>query len=180
MTDDRESGGVRRSSGVRFAMETPRKVLMFAGFVACVAAMPFAIAASKLRGPVAQRVDAGASVVTVRLPDSSRVVLGRGSSLRYRPDFAQRRVLWLIGRATLEIVPGPAFSLWTETAFLNTLDGSFDVQTTGLDTTVVRVRAGTVRLRALNEDNDPAYRTATIGPGQLGFSIKMVGARIAP
>jgi ferric-dicitrate binding protein FerR (iron transport regulator) len=181
MVDERDSGGVRRSSGVRFVMTAaPSMALRYSGFVACLALLPIAIASTGMRGPVAQRVDAGAVAVTVRLPDSSRVILGQGSSLRYRRDFAQRRTLWLFGRGAVEIVSGAPFTLWTETAVAKTTGATFDVRAVGLDSTIVHVRTGSIRLRALNEDNDPAYRSVTLGPGQLGFGIKMVGARAAP
>ena len=175
---ERRSDGLRRSSGVRFAVEEPSTLLRFAGAIACLVILSLA-AAAPMRRPVDRQIDAGTTPVIVRLPDQSRVTLGPGSSLRYLPDFAARRV-WLIGRGTLEITPGPAFSIWTETALAKTTGASFDIRATGLATTYVTVRAGSVRLRALNEDNDPAYQSVLFGPGQRGFSAKMIGVKVTP
>jgi ferric-dicitrate binding protein FerR (iron transport regulator) len=102
-----------------------------------------------------------------------------GASIRYRRDFAQRRRLWLSGQAAFDVVPGNTFALWTETALVSTLGGSFAVRSSGRETTFVTMRSGVMRLRALNEDNDPAYRSVTIGTGQRAFAARMVGAKIS-
>ena len=117
--------------------------------------------------------------MTIRLPDGSRARLLNGASIRYRRDFPQRRRLWLSGAARFDVVPGGEFALWTETALATTLGASFVVRAFDRETTFVATREGIVRLRALNEDNDPAYRSVTVGPAQHAIAARMVGARVA-
>jgi ferric-dicitrate binding protein FerR (iron transport regulator) len=129
----------------------------------------------------AQTISAGNSALaTVRLPDGSRARLLKGATIQYRRDFPQRRRIWLSGQARFDVVPGSAFVLWTETALVSTLGGSFVVRATGRETTFVSMRTGIARLRALNEDNDPAYRSVTIGYRQNAFAARMVGAKMTP
>lgn len=184
MRYERESGeGIeRRSSGARFQVGPSRSYLRYSGVLACLAVLPLAIAASRLTGPGAQLVVADTVPITVLFSDSSRVILGPGSSLRFAPGFAHRRTLWLIGAARLNIVSGPTFNAWTETAVVRTAGeaASFDVRASGLETTFVAVSAGSVQLRALNEDNDPTLPPITLQAGQRGFSAKMVGAKRLP
>jgi hypothetical protein len=103
-----------------------------------------------------------------------------GATIRYRRDFPGRRRIWLSGQGTLDVVPGTPFSLWTETALVSTLGASLAVRASGRETTFVSMRAGVARLRALNEDNDPAYRSVMIASGQRAFAARMVGAKIIP
>ena len=159
--------------------EAPRRSLLFLGVVVCIAAYPLAVRYAPRKDAITAA--AGTNGVTlVRLPDGSRATLMSGSRIRYRPDFARRRVIWLSGQAALEIISGSDFTVWTETARMKSLGGSFIVRNVGLDTTFVSVRRGTANLRAFNEDNDPAYRSVIVGTGQRAFAAKMVGAKLIP
>ena len=127
-----------------------------------------------------QTISAGdRAITTIKLPDGSRARLVNGATIKYRRDFPQRRRLWLSGQATFDVIPGPKFALWTETALVITFGGSLAVRASGRETTYVSTRAGVVRLRALNEDNDPSYPSVTIGSGQGGFAARMVGAKLS-
>jgi ferric-dicitrate binding protein FerR (iron transport regulator) len=144
----------------------------------CLAVLPIVIGAG--RRDDSQAITAGnGAIMTIRLPDGSRARLLNGASIRYRRDFPQRRRLWLSGQATFDVIPGPTFALWTETALVITFAGSFAVRASGRETTFVSTRAGVVRLRALNEDNDPSYRSVTLRSGQRGFAARMVGAKLS-
>ena len=101
-----------------------------------------------------------------------------GRTIEFRDDFVRRRRAWVFGQVMLEVLQGPTLSLWTETAFISTTGGSFTVRASGRETTFVSVRSGTARLRALNDESDPAYRSVTIGAGQRAFAVRLVGAKI--
>jgi ferric-dicitrate binding protein FerR (iron transport regulator) len=144
----------------------------------CLAVLPLAMIA--VRRDDSQTISAGnGAITTIKLPDGSRARLMNGATIRYRPDFPERRRLWLSGQATFDVTPGPTFALWTETALVITFAGSFAVRASGRETTFVSTRAGVVRLRALNEENDPSYGSVTIGSGRRGFAARMVGAKLS-
>jgi ferric-dicitrate binding protein FerR (iron transport regulator) len=135
------------------------------------------VLAARRRPAADTTVRATTAPVVVRLADSSVLRLESGSVARYRPGIANRR-LWLVGKAALSIAPGKPFTVWTETAVMHSAAATLDIRTEGLETTYVDVTAGSVRLRAQNEDNDPAYPAVTVSAGQSGVAAKMVGARL--
>ena len=165
----------RRSSGGRFERPPQGTRVSLLGVAACLAVLPIAAAVVLSRDATITTVR-GAHVV--HLPDSTLVELARDAAMQYRRDFAQRRVLWLYGQASLEVTPGPPLALWTETAVAKTGGASFTVRATGRESTLVSMRAGSVRLRALNEDNDPAYSTVTTAAGQRAVAARMIGAHL--
>jgi len=166
----------RRSSGRRF--EKPREAtrLSLLGVLVCIAMIPFTVIAQRHRDTLGTVARAG----VVRLPDSSTVVLASGARVRYDRDFASRRVLWLFGSARFDVVPGSPFVVWTETAVARTNRASFAVTAASQESTFVLVHTGTVQLRALNEDNDGAYRAVSIGAGSRALALRVVGARLIP
>jgi ferric-dicitrate binding protein FerR (iron transport regulator) len=167
---------VRRSSGARFQFQAAPRPISLVSILICLAVLPIVVGSG--RRDDSQTIAAGnGGILTIRLPDGSRAKLLNGATVRYRRDFPQRRRLWLSGQAKFDVVPGREFALWTETAFVTTLDAEFEVRAMDRETTFVATRAGIVRLRALNEDNDPAYRSVTVGAGQHALAARMVGAR---
>ena len=168
----------RRSSGGRFSVEERSQWLPYLSVAACVLLLPLALFAAR-RSDVARTITAG-RILTVRLPDRSRATLINGASISLQDNFAQRRRVWVFGEATFDVRQGPSLSLWTETAFISTTGGSFTIRASGRETTFVSVRRGTLRLRALNDESDPAYRSVTIGARQRGFAVRLVGAKVAP
>jgi ferric-dicitrate binding protein FerR (iron transport regulator) len=162
----------RRSSGGRFD-RAPRSARLGAlGSIICLALLP--VAAVRERGREAPIIINQRG--THRLPDGSYAGLSDGATVRYGRDFARRRVLWLHGKVDLEVVGGPVLTVWTETAIAKTAAASVVIESSGLDSTFVFVRRGAVRLRALNEDKDPAYPGVVVGAGQNGFAARMIGA----
>jgi ferric-dicitrate binding protein FerR (iron transport regulator) len=157
----------------------PTQRYSFVGLLVCLAALSMVIGTG--RRDDSQTISAGSrAITTVRLPDGSRARLMDGATIRFRRDFPQRRRLWLYGQATFDVVPGRLLSLWTENALVSTRTGSFAVRASGRETTFVSMRTGVARLRALNEDMDPAYRPVTIASGQHAFAARMVGAKVTP
>ena len=170
----------RGSSGGRFPVDDRPQRLPYLTVVLCLLLVPLALIGDRRRGD-ARRFSAGQNgILKVRLPDGSRATLVNGASVEFRDDFARRRRAWVFGRATFDILQGPTFSLWTETAFVTTTEAKFAVRSTGRETTFVSMRSGTARLRALNDESDPAYRSVTISAGQRAFAARLVGAKVIP
>ncbi|HEU4993597.1 MAG TPA: hypothetical protein VFT29_02220 [Gemmatimonadaceae bacterium] len=164
----------RRSSGGRFD-RAPRSVRLGAlGTIICLVLLPAAFVSGRERETPIVINQRG----THRLPDGSYAGLSDGASVRYAPDFAFRRVLWLHGAVDLEVVKGPQLTVWTETAVARTSEASLVINSTDLDSTFVFVRRGAVRLRALNEDMDPAYHGVSVGAGQSAVAARMLGASL--
>ena len=149
---------------------------MLVGVVACLAMLPLAMIPVQARDATLRTARSG----MIRLPDGSVAKLAMGATIRYRTDFAARRVLWLFGQATFEIVPGSSFAVWTETGVTKTTGSSIFVRAMTRESSFVAVSAGVARLRALNEDNDPAYPSVTIGPGQRAFAARTLTAHVIP
>ena len=167
----------RRSSGGRFERPSQGTRASLLGVAACLAVLPLAAAAVLSREGTVTTIQGPR---TILLPDSTRVELARDADMQYRRDFAHRRVLWLHGQAALAVAPGPPLALWTETAITRTGGATFTVRAADRESTVVSVLAGVVRLRALNEDNDPAYATVTVEAGGRAFAVRTMGARLIP
>lgn len=157
-----------------------RNYLQFLGVLVCLAVLPITIMMSRRDRDPMVAITVNALYTTIALPDGSRAVLSRGSRVRYRRDFPGRRVLWLFGQGTFQVLPGTEFTVWTETAIAKTFGGRFSVTAAGRESTFVFVRTGSVKLRALNEDNDPAYRSVVAVAGQRAIAARTVGARLAP
>src|SRR5438045_3915292 len=132
----------------------------YAGVVACVAVLPLAAVASRMRLVTAMTIVADTLAKAVRLPDGSVAQLSAGSTMRYRRNLVGGRRVWLFGQATFLIVPGSTFAVWTETAVARTPGAILHMLAFNRESTFVFVQRGSVRLRALNEDNDAAYPTA--------------------
>ena len=168
----------RRSSGGRFPIDDRTSALPYLSVLVCLLLVPLALFGDRHRAE-AKTVRAGkAGITTVRLPDGSRATLVNGASISYRDDFVRRRRAWVTGQATFDVREGPAFSLWTQTAFITTTGAFFIVRAVGRETTFVAARRGTLRLRALNDETDPAFRSATIAAGQQAFAVRLVGAKV--
>jgi ferric-dicitrate binding protein FerR (iron transport regulator) len=168
----------RRSSGGRFLIENRSHWLPYLTVAVCLLMLPLALIGDRRRGEPRVFTAGKTGILTLRLPDGSRATLINGGTIEFRDDFVLRRRAWVFGQALLEVLQGPTLSLWTETAFISTTGGSFTVRASGRETTFVSVRTGTARLRALNDESDPAYRSVTIGAGQRGFAARLVGARV--
>lgn len=150
------------------------------GGLVCLSLLPITIVLGRRDRDPMVGITVSALYTTVVLPDGSRAVLSRGSKIRYRRDFPVRRTLWVFGQGTFQVVPGPEFTVWTETAIAKTSGGRFSVTAAGRASTTVLVRRGSVRLRALNEDNDPAYPSVLAVAGQRATAERTVGARLTP
>lgn len=162
----------RRSSGGRFD-RPPRSARLGAlGIIACLAMLPLAVIAERSRDAQIVINQRG----THRLPDGSYAGLSEGATIKYGRDFASRRVLWAHGTVDLDVVAGPQLTVWTETAVAKTNAASVVIESSDLDSTFVFVRRGAVRLRALNDDQDPAYPAVSVAAGQPAFAARMVGA----
>ena len=168
----------RRSSGGRFLLEGRSPRLPFLSVAICVVLLPLALIGDRRRGESRAFTAGKTGILTVRLPDGSRATLINGGTIEFRDDFVMRRRAWVFGQARLDVLQGPTFSLWTETAMVSTTGGSFTVRASGRETTLVSTRAGTVRLRALNDESDPAYRSVTVGAGQRAVAVRLVGAKV--
>ncbi|MEX1240996.1 MAG: FecR domain-containing protein [Cyclobacteriaceae bacterium] len=93
---------------------------------------------------------------TVTLPDGSRVILNRYTSLSYDPDFADKnRTVNLDGEAFFEVQPDASqpFIVRTEKATVQVLGTSFNVNAyDSLDEVQVIVKTGVVSLRSNQTD----------------------------
>lgn len=165
----------RRSSGRRFERPAHATNFSLVGALLCLAALPFAMIPVRARSVTVHSVQSS----IVHLPDGSLAKLTKGTTVRYRSDFATRRTLWLFGGASIDAIPGSPFAVWTETAVIRTTGASLSIRAFDSGSTFVAVRAGTARVRALNEDNDPAYPAVTIGPGQHAFAVRTLGAHLS-
>jgi ferric-dicitrate binding protein FerR (iron transport regulator) len=162
------------------AMNIFRNRPQFIGGLVCLGLLPITIMLGRRDRDLMVGLTVSALYTTVVLPDGSRAVLSRGSKLRYRRDFPVRRTLWVFGQGTFQVVPGTEFTVWTETALAKTSGGRFSVTAASRQSTIVIVRTGSVTLRALNEDNDPAYPSVVAVAGQRAIAARTVGARLAP
>jgi ferric-dicitrate binding protein FerR (iron transport regulator) len=158
-------------------MRTVRQFSQFAGFLTCLALLPLALWLAGRRSEPMATVTATGVRMTLELPDGSRAAMTAGTRLRYAPDFAHRRTIWLFGEAALEIKPGSEFALWTETALVKTVGGRLSVRAVDRETTFVVVSEGRANVRALNEDNDPAYSSLWITSAQSALALKTVGVK---
>lgn len=156
-----------------------RRYPHFMGSVACLAMLPITIVlAGRDREPMVA-ITVTALYTTIPLPDGSRATLSRGSLVRYRPGFPGRRTLWLFGQGSFDVVPGTEFTLWTETALVTTAGARLSVTAAGRESTFVVVREGSARLRALNDDNDPAFPSVLVGAGGRAFAVRTRGVKLA-
>jgi len=168
----------RRSSGGRFLVLDRSPWLPYVSVAICLLLLPLALLGDRRRGESRAFTAGKTGILTLRLPDGSRATLINGGTIEFRDDFVLRRKAWVFGQASLDVLQGPTFSLWTETAFISTTGGSFTLRASGRETTFVSMRTGTARLRALNDESDPAYRSVTIGAGQRAFAVRLVGAKV--
>jgi hypothetical protein len=84
----------------------------------------------------------------------------------------------LYGQGTFEVVRGREFTVWTETALAKTGGARFSITAAGRESTLVIVREGSVTLRALNDDNDPAFPSVLAVAGQRATAARTVGAKL--
>ena len=161
-------------------MNPLRQYVHFLGVIACLALLPLAVALGRRDGRPMQVVTAYTPNTVLRFPDGSRATLSIGSRVRYRADLPTRRTAWLFGEGMFDIAPGSDFTLWTETSLVKTTGGRFFISAIDRDSTFLSVRQGIVRLRALNEDSDPAYPSVMVATGQRAFAAKTVGASLSP
>ena len=161
-------------------MSDLRQYIHFLGIITCLALLPLVVALGRSGRHPTDEVLAYTPNTIVRLPDGSRATLAFGSRLRYRSDLPERRTAWVFGQGMFDIAAGSDFTLWTETSLLKTTGGRFFITAVDRDSSFVSVRQGVVRLRALNEDGDPAYRMVVIASGQRAFAAKTVGAKLSP
>jgi ferric-dicitrate binding protein FerR (iron transport regulator) len=161
-------------------MDWLRQHVHFLGVIACLVTLPVAVMLGGRDRADMQLATAYTPNTVLRFPDGSRATLSMGSRVRYRVDLPHRRTAWLFGEGTFEIAAGSDFTLWTETSLIKTTGGRFFITATDRDSTFVTVRQGVLRLRALNEDGDPAYRSVLVASGQRAFAAKTVGANLSP
>jgi ferric-dicitrate binding protein FerR (iron transport regulator) len=155
-----------------------REHAQFLAILVCLALWPIAGALSGRHVEAMNVVMADTPTATIRLPDGSRAIISKGSIVRYRNDLPARRTIWLFGAGELIIVPGPEFTVWTETALVKTAGAQFSVTALGRASTRLSVSEGSATLRALNEDDDPAYPSVVVAAGQHALAERTVGARL--
>jgi ferric-dicitrate binding protein FerR (iron transport regulator) len=157
-----------------------RRNTHFMGILVCVALFPLAIVLERREHDFTTLVTAYMPNTRIRLPDGSWATMASGTMMRFRRDMAARRTMWLFGAADLEVVKGGAFTVWTETAVVRTDGGDFSVTALTPASTLLAVHKGTATLRALNEDDDPAYPSMVVGAGQRALAARTVGTKLLP
>lgn len=145
-----------------------------------MALFPLAIAMERRKDDYTTHITAFMPNTRIRLPDGSWATMASGTTVRFRRDMAERRTMWLFGGAELEVVRGEPFTVWTETAVLKTAGGEFSITALTRESTLLAVREGSATLRALNEDNDPAYPSVIVGTGQRALAARTVGTKLLP
>ena len=112
-------------------------------------------------------------VMTVDLPDGSRVFLNKGASLRYKPSFEEKREVNLKGEGYFDVMSNPErpFNVNTGRVIVTVLGTSFNIKESNNREVEVFVESGSVQL-SMNEIKE----SIILKPGQLGTASESLKA----
>jgi ferric-dicitrate binding protein FerR (iron transport regulator) len=106
-----------------------------------------------------------AGVMTVDLPDGSRVFLNEGSTLEYSKNYVEKRDVMLKGEGYFAVMSDPQkpFIVNTGKVVVTVLGTTFNIKETSNETVEVFVESGRVRMD-LKEENE----SLILSPGEVG------------
>jgi len=115
-------------------------------------------------------------ILTVDLPDGSRVFLNEGASLNYLKSFEEKRDVNLKGEGFFKVMSDPKrpFNVNSGKVVVSVLGTSFNVkETVGMNKVEVFVESGSVKV-SMNEINE----SITLKPGEIGIATKTLSTNL--